>query len=68
MYIEDMNFIFETKFCLKSQKVAKIYIIAENMKHQKFLRLDSKDIQKVAHFPYVKGGGGNQHMFFANNF
>ena len=46
MYIEDMNFIFETKFCLKSQKVAKIYIIAENMKHQKFLRIDFKDIKK----------------------
>ena len=49
MYIEDMNFIClppETKFCLKSQKVAKIYIIAENMKHQKFLRIDFKDIKK----------------------
>ena len=42
MYIEDMNFICLppwAEFGLKSQKVAKIDKIAENMKYHKFLRL-----------------------------
>ena len=42
MYIEDLNFIClppKAKVGLKSQKVAKIYSIAENIKYHKFLRL-----------------------------